>query len=112
MGGVSVATKLGQKLKNLRTCRGLSLDALADKAGLSKSYLWELENRESARPSAEKLQAIADIFEVEASYFLDDDVETPQPVHVDQAFFRNYQRLPETDKEQLRRILDTFNKKR
>lgn len=50
-----MATRLGEKLRELRKQRGLTLDKLADLAGLSKSYLWELENRESQRPSAEKL---------------------------------------------------------
>jgi transcriptional regulator with XRE-family HTH domain len=49
-----MATRLGEKLRELRKQRGLTLEKLADLAGLSKSYLWELENRESQRPSAEK----------------------------------------------------------
>lgn len=47
-----MATRLGEKLRDLRKQRGLTLEKLADMAGLSKSYLWELENRESQRPSA------------------------------------------------------------
>eukprot|EP01036_Dinobryon_divergens_P052741 gene52741-70502_t len=46
-----MASKLGEKLKILRKKKELTLDALAAEAGLSKSYLWELENRESLRPS-------------------------------------------------------------
>ena len=106
-----MATKLGQKLRALRTTKGLSLDALALQAKLSKSYLWELENRESPKPSAEKLQRLSDVFEVDVSFFLDDEVDEPQAVHVDRQFFRNYARLDESDKAQLRRILDTFKKK-
>lgn len=52
-----MATRLGEKLHELRKQRGLTLEKLAELAGLSKSYLWELENRESQRPSAEKLTA-------------------------------------------------------
>ena len=55
-----MATRLGEKLKMLRTSKGLTLEKLADMAGLSKSYVWELENRESQRPSAEKLTQLAD----------------------------------------------------
>ena len=55
-----MATRLGEKLRELRTQHGLPLDKLAELAGLSKRYLWELENRESQRPSAEKLTALAD----------------------------------------------------
>jgi DNA-binding XRE family transcriptional regulator len=45
-----MATRLGEKLHEMRKQRGLTLEKLAELAGLSKSYLWELENRESQRP--------------------------------------------------------------
>ena len=65
-----MATRLGEKLHELRKQKKLTLDALAEQAGLSKSYLWELENRESQRPSAEKLSALADALGVAVSYLL------------------------------------------
>jgi transcriptional regulator with XRE-family HTH domain len=106
-----MATRLGEKLKGLRTTKGLTLEKLADMAGLSKSYLWELENRESQRPSAEKLTQLADALDVAASYFIEDDVREPEERHRDEAFYRNYQKLDIGSKEQLRRILDTFKSK-
>ena len=48
---------LQEKLKQLRTKKGYSLDELAKLSGSSKSYLWELENRPERKPSAEKLMA-------------------------------------------------------
>ena len=44
-----------EKLKCLRKLRGLTLQKLADDAGVTKSYVWDLENPkpyENARPSA------------------------------------------------------------
>jgi len=79
-------------------------------SGLSKSYIWELENRESQRPSAEKLTALGDKLGVAASYFIEEDVREPEQRHLDEAFYRNYQGLDDTAKEQLRKILDTFTK--
>lgn len=105
-----MATRLGEKLKALRTSKGYTLDRLAELSGLSKSYIWELENRESQRPSAEKLTALGDVLGVAASYFIEEDVRAPQERHVDEAFYRNYQGLDAVSKEQLRRILDTFKK--
>ncbi|AOU98744.1 transcriptional regulator [Acidihalobacter yilgarnensis] len=106
-----MASRLGEKLRDLRKQNGLTLEKLADAAGLSKSYLWELENRESQRPSAEKLTALADALGVAASYFIDEDVRSPEERHLDEAFFRGYQKLDPDAKEQLRKILDTFKKK-
>ena len=105
-----MATRLGEKLRELRKQRGLTLDKLADLAGLSKSYLWELENRESQRPSAEKLTALADALGVAAAYSLEEDVRAPEERHLDVASFRGYQKLEPDAKEQLRKILDTFKK--
>lgn len=105
-----MATKLGDKLRAFRTKKGLTLEELARRAGLSKSYLWELENRESQSPSAEKLQAIADVLGEDVSFFVDDAVDSPQESHKDREFFRSYSRLDSEDKERLRRILETFKK--
>jgi transcriptional regulator with XRE-family HTH domain len=105
-----MATRLGEKLRTLRKERNLTLDKLAEQAGLSKSYLWELENRESQRPSAAKLTALADVLGVSASYFIEDDARAPKEKHLDEAFFRAYQKLEPDAKEQLRKILHTFKK--
>ncbi len=106
-----MATKLGEKIRELRKRHELTLDKLALKAGLSKSYLWELENRDSQRPSAEKLKALADVLGVSSAYFLEDDVREPEERHMDEAFYRNYQQLDAPSKERLRLILDTFKNK-
>ncbi len=103
-----MATRLGDKLRDLRKLRGYTLEKLASAAGLSKSYLWELENRESQRPSAEKLTALADVLGVGAAYFLEEDVREPEEKHLDEAFFRGYQKLDTPAKEQLRKILEAF----
>lgn len=52
---------VGTRIKRFRTDAGLSLTALADKAGISKGYLHTLENgtEERRRPSAKTLHAVA-----------------------------------------------------
>ncbi len=105
-----MTSKLGEKLFLLRKAKKLTLDALADEAKLSKSYIWELENRESLRHSAEKLAALADVLGVTTSYLIEEDIREPQEKHKDEAFFRNYQKLDNNAKEQLRKILETFKK--
>lgn len=107
-----MATKLGEKLRSCRTAPGLNLtlDEVARRAGVSKSYLWELENRESVKPSAEKLQAIAAVLQQDPSFFLDDDVDTPQEAHKDKEFFRSYSKLDDAAKAKLRLILEVLKK--
>lgn len=104
---MQMPSKLGKKVNELRTTRGLSLEGLAAAANVSKSYLWEVENRDVS-PTAEKLKSIAAALEVEVAFLIDEKlVEEPQDQQ-DRRFFRNYARLDPQDKEQLQRILETF----
>ncbi|MBB3750820.1 transcriptional regulator with XRE-family HTH domain [Mycolicibacterium sp. BK634] len=55
---------LGERIVQFRKDKGLNLSQLAERAGVSKSYLWALENTDtsvqsSRRPSAETLYSIA-----------------------------------------------------
>jgi transcriptional regulator with XRE-family HTH domain len=52
---------LADRIRTLRTQAGLSLEELATKAGLSKTYLWELEKDEAGikKPSADVLVRLA-----------------------------------------------------
>ena len=102
---------LQTKVRDLRKNAGMTLDALAEATGISKSYLWEIENRQAApRPSAEKLSAIAGVFSVTVDYLLEADATAPEERHLDEAFFRKYKDLDPEDKERVRRILETFRK--
>ena len=67
---------LGQKIRQLREEKELSLNKLAEKAGISKAYLSQLENDLSKQPSAEILRKIASVFSMTIADLLD------QPVRV------------------------------
>lgn len=88
----------------------MTLDELALAAGMSKSYLWELENRPSPRPSAEKLDALAKNLGKPVAYFLEEDGATPAEEFENEAFFRNYKELDAEDRERIRRIVESFRK--
>jgi len=49
---------IGEKVRKLREFKGFSLPLLAEKAGISKGYLWQLENKKK-NPSIEILEKIA-----------------------------------------------------
>ena len=61
--------------KRHRKDKGYSLDKLAELTESSKSYIWELENRDTRKPSGEKLTRIARALEVTTDYLLDDSEE-------------------------------------
>jgi transcriptional regulator with XRE-family HTH domain len=104
-----VATRLGDKIRDLRKAKGLTLERLGDLTDSSKSYIWELENRNPPRPSMDKIAKIAAVLGVTADYLADEKESSPTPDVVDTAFFRKYQRMPEPTKEKLRRLLDVWD---
>lgn len=106
-----MASTLREKLRALRQEKGLSLDELARLSDSSKSYLWELENRDARKPSAEKLQRIADILGVTTDYLLDDNA-TMDDAQIKEAFFRKFNRLEDDDKKRIQDMIDTWGKKK
>ena len=101
-------TPLGDRIRELRRKQGLTLEGLATKIESSKSYVWEIENKDVARPSAEKLSLIAAALETTTDYLLGTEAVT-QADATDVAFFRRYQDMEPKAKEKLRervKILD------
>ena len=101
---------LGDKIRARRTELKISLDALALKTDSSKSYIWELENRDNPKPSAEKLNRIATALQVTPEYLWDAEAALPETSVEDRAFFRKYQQMAEPDKKRLRAMLDIWDK--
>lgn len=96
----------GTRIKALRTEAKLTLDQLAKLTNSSKSYIWELENKNPPRPSAEKLAEIAKALRVTTDYLLGNEDET---VAEDKAFFRKYSKMSEATCRQIRAIAETLN---
>ncbi|WP_027349568.1 helix-turn-helix domain-containing protein [Halotalea alkalilenta] len=100
---------LGDKIRMLRKQKKLSLDQLAERTDSSKSYIWELENKDDPKPSAEKIGKIAAVLEVTAEFLLTEATTTPDEAVVDEAFFRKYKTMSEPDKKKIRKILDAWD---
>jgi transcriptional regulator with XRE-family HTH domain len=95
---------LGEKIRTLRRKKGYTLDRLAELAESSKSYIWELENKNPPRPSADKIAKIAAALEVTPDYLIIDEV--PVEDATDMAFFRKYRQMHPATKEKIRRLTD------
>lgn len=102
-------TPLGGRVHELRRKRGLTLEGLAERVGSSKSYMWEIENKEVARPSAEKLALIATALDTTVEYLLVGEGEKEEEDAEDIAFFRKYKKMGSPEKDRLRRILDALD---
>jgi len=106
-----VTTSLGNKIRALRKQNGYTLEKLAELTESSKSYIWELENKEPPRPSAEKVAKIAIVLGVTTDYLVSATKTAPSEDVLDQAFFREYQDLDESTKEKLRKLVKVWGKK-
>jgi len=101
-------TPLGERIRELRISKGLTLEALAEKVNSSKSYIWELENKNVTRPSAEKLRLIAIALDTTTDSLVAAESVDPE-TEADKVFFRKYKRLDEPAKKRLQRILDALD---
>ncbi len=99
---------LGDKIRTLRKQKKFSLDQLAELTESSKSYIWELENKDDPKPSAEKIGKIAAVLDVTTEFLLTESATTPDEEVLDEAFFRKYKNMSEPDKKKIRKILDAW----
>jgi transcriptional regulator with XRE-family HTH domain len=103
-------TALGERLRRLRKEKEWMMEQLAEAAGVSKSYIWELENRPAQRPSADKLNGIAKALGVAVQ----DLMGEPPPVEAepeDVRFFRQYLGMSDADKARYRQMMELMKKK-
>ena len=100
---------IGERIKRYRKDRDMSATQLATRAGISKSYLSELENPKDGtkQPSADKLYLIADALGVAMSDLLGRRIITAPPTRRPDslgAFMKAHPEVPEADIEMLSRI--------
>jgi len=96
----------GERLRKIRTQRGLSLDELAAKTSVSKAYLWRLETDPGVNPSVEVAQKLAEGLGITVTALViahadvADDVEIPPTLKQARKMFK----IPDKDLADLARI--------
>ncbi len=105
-----MAQSFGEKIRALRKEKGLTLDQLAERTESSKSYIWELENKNPPRPSAEKIAKIAAELGVTSDYLMDEKDQKKETAQ-DLAFYRKYKAVDPETKEKVRQMLELIIKK-
>lgn len=106
-----MSNALGDKIRRLRKEKKLTLDELAKQADSSKSYIWELENRDTRKPSAEKLMKIANVLDVTTEFLLDEKQSEPDENEVlKEALFRNFEKLGEDDQKRFMKMVKDWGK--
>ncbi|WP_375709062.1 helix-turn-helix transcriptional regulator [Streptococcus dysgalactiae] len=110
-----------ERIKELAKSRGISLGLLEEKLGLSRNSIYTIKNK---KPSAERLQLIADYFHVSTDYLLGrtDNPKIAQDGHTsvaidlkkdaEETFFFDGHELNDEDIDLITSILETRIKNR
>lgn len=107
-----MSNRLGDKIRDLRREKKMTLEELAEATDSSKGYIWELESRDTRKPSAEKLQRIASVLGVTADFLLDDSKNAPDHTVINSAFFRKFEKLDLDTQKILMRIAEELGGKK
>lgn len=104
---------IGERVKQLRKAKGLSLTELAERAGVAKSYLSSIERNIQSNPSVQFLEKIAAVLNVSVEALLTghDSGEHSHNLELDQDWAELVKEAMESgiSKDQFREFLE-FNK--
>lgn len=101
-----MASAFGARLRRLREAKKLTLQQVADAVGCTKAYIWELEMKDGQRPSAERIQKIAQVLSVTMEYVMGEPMQqAPKASPEDVVFFREYAGMTDDEKDRYRQAL-------
>lgn len=110
-----------ERIKELAKARGVTLGAIEEKLGLSRNSIYTIKNK---KPSAERLQLIADYFNVSTDYLLgrtdnpriakdnDNSMTIDLKKDAEETFFFDGHELNDEDIDLITSILETRIKNR
>ena len=99
---------MGERIRDLRKAKKMTLDELAAKIGAQKSYIWGVENGRIQNPSAENLAKIAECLNTTVNILLDNVGNADDEKK--EILYRNYRKLTEADRKKLDDILELWTK--
>lgn len=103
-----MATELGKKIRIERKRLGLTLEQLADAIDSSKSYIWELENKDDINPTADKVTKLALALKVPVEYLLNDGQDQLNELDNAKALWRRFENLTKENKDTIEAVLSTL----
>ena len=75
--------QLAAKVRFLRSSAGLSLQQVADRAGCTKSHIWEIEQGKSANPTLRMVAGLSRAFGVSMTDFINEPEPRPTVHSID-----------------------------
>ncbi len=108
-----MASAFGARLRRLREAKKLTLQQVADAVGCTKAYIWELEMKDGQRPTAERIQKIAQVLGVTMEDVMGTPMQqAPQASPEDVVFFREYAGMTDEEKDRYRQMLALLSGKK
>ncbi|SFT51368.1 helix-turn-helix domain-containing protein [Sedimentitalea nanhaiensis] len=104
--------EIGEKLFSLRQKTGESLQQVADKVGVSKAHVWELEKGRSRNPSFDLVRKLAEHYRVGIDVLTGD---APEPSSDDlqiERMHRGLEKLSERDRAIVEQMIESMKMNR
>ena len=101
-----------RKLHDLRIAQRLSLQQVADKVGISKAHVFNLEKGITANPSMDLVKKLAELFRVRVADLVGENPDAEDEPAEMVAMFRDLKTLDEPQREMIRMLMETMKKKR
>ena len=100
------------RLHDLRVAKRLSLQQVADKVGISKAHVWNLEKGQADNPSMELVVKLADLFRVRVADLVGENPDAPDEDPEMIAMFRDLKGLGEDDRELIKGLMEQLKNRR
>ena len=100
------------RLHELRVAKRLSLQEVADKVGISKAHVWNLEKGQADNPSMELVVKLADLFRVRVADLVGENPDAPDEDPEMVAMFRDLKGLGDDDREIIKGLMEQLKKRR
>jgi len=102
---------IGEKIKQLRKEKKMSISELAEKAGVAKSYLSSIERNLQTNPSIQFIEKVSAVLNVSVNELIQDDRKKTNEEELDEEWLEIVQEAMESgvSKEQFKEYLE-FNK--
>lgn len=101
-----------RKLHDLRIAQRLSLQNVADRIGVSKAHVWNLEKGVTGNPSMELVVKLAELFRVRVADLVGDNPNGEEEPAEMVAMFRDLKKLDERDRDTIRMLMDQMQRRK
>lgn len=100
-----------RRLHELRIANRLSLQDVADRVGISKAHVWNLEKGLSENPGVELVVKLADLFRVRVADLVGENPAAAGEEPAMVAMFRDLKKLDGRDRETIRVLMEQMKRR-